>query len=238
MAFLKKPDQVALQEKFRALSRPVTLVLFTEELDCQSCRETKELLEEIIALSDKLTLQVFNVHVDRERAAAFQIDKTPALVVMNGKDYGIRHFGMPSGYEFASLLQDIEIVSHGESGLKSTTKAALADLSQPLHFQVFVTPTCPYCPGAVITAHKMALENDLIRADMIEANEFPELSEKYGVMGVPRVVINDQHYFEGALPEEIFLLAALNALGQDTSALETELERAHPPAQPAQGIAL
>lgn len=238
MTFLKNQDRDVLQEKFQSLDQPVKLVLFTSESDCQYCRETKQLLQEITALSDKLTLQVFDVQADRARAAEFHVDKTPALVVMNGKDYGIRHFGIPTGYEFGTLIHDIEMVSQGESGLKPATKAALAQVTEPLHFQVFVTPTCPYCPGAVITAHKMAMENPLIRADMVEANEFPELSEKYGVMGVPRVVINEDHYFEGALPEEVFLLAALDALGKDTGALEAELERAQAQAQAAQGIAV
>ncbi len=61
----------------------------------------------------------------------------------------------------------------------------------------------------------MAIESDLVRADMIEANEFPELSEQYEVMGVPRVIINDTSYFEGALPEAQFLQAALQTL-EDT----------------------
>jgi glutaredoxin-like protein len=238
MSLLKKQDQDALRQQFRTLTQPVTLVLFTEELNCQYCRETKQLLEEVTALSDKLTLQVLNLHVDKEQAQDYQIDKTPALVIKNGKDYGIRQYGIPSGYEFASLIQDIQMVSAGDSGLKPKTKAALQEIDAPLHFQVFVTPTCPYCPAAVLTAHKMAMENDLIRADMVEANEFPDLTEKYGVMGVPRVVINEHHFFEGALPEEVFLLAALNALGKDTSELEAEFERAQAEEEQALGIAV
>jgi|SRR5581483_908124 glutaredoxin-like protein len=227
MAFLKAKDRQALEQEFQTLTQPVKLILFTQELNCEMCRETKNLLQEVAALSDKLTLEVYNVHTDKERAQGFGVDKTPAIVVMNGKDYGIRHFGIPAGYEFASLIEDIRMVSQGDSGLQPATKAALQKINKPLHFQVFVTPTCPYCPRAVLTAHKMAMENELIRADMIEATEFPDLAEKYGVMGVPRVVINDEHYFEGALPEQIFLLAALNALGEDTSELEKQLEQTH-----------
>jgi alkyl hydroperoxide reductase subunit AhpF len=81
-----------------------------------------------------------------------------------------------------------------------------------VHFQVFVTRTCPYCPGAVRLAHRMAMENDLIRADMVEANEFPELSNRYSVMSVPRTVINEDHYFVGVLPEAAFLEATLQSL--------------------------
>lgn len=227
MAFLKDKDRKALTQEFETLAQPVKLILFTKALDCEMCGETEKLLQEVAALSDKITLEISNVVLDKERAQQFGVDKTPAIVVMNGKDYGIRNYGIPAGYEFATLIEDIRMVSQGESGLQAETKAALQKISQPLHFQVFVTPTCPYCPRAVLTAHKMAMENEMIRADMIEATEFPELADKYGVMGVPRVVINDEHYFEGALPEQVFLLAALNALGEDTSALEQEIEAAH-----------
>lgn len=226
MAFLKDKDRKALAQEFQTLTQPVKLLLFTQELDCEMCGDTKNLLEEVVALSDKLSLEIYNVHTDKERAQEFGVDKTPAIVVMNGKDYGIRNYGIPAGYEFASLIEDIRMVSEGDSGLQQATKDALKKINKPLHFQVFVTPTCPYCPRAVLTAHKIAMENDLIRADMIEATEFPELAQRYSVMGVPRVVINENHYFEGALPEQIFLLAALNALGEDTSEVEAALANA------------
>jgi len=212
MAFIKEKDRELLQQEFQALVQPVKLVLFVEELDCPNCRETKELLEEIASLSDKITVETYNRHVDTEQAAQFQIDKVPAIAVVNGKDYGIRYFGIPSGYEFGSLIDDLIDVSKGESGLSAATKEALAKVTQPIHFQVFVTPTCPYCPRAVRLAHKMAIENEFVRADMVEATEFPELSEKYQVMAVPRTVINDTNYFEGALPEAEFLAAALQTL--------------------------
>jgi glutaredoxin-like protein len=212
MAFINERDRKALEQEFRTLSQPVKLAVFMDEHECEYCRETQQLMEEIAALSDKITVETYDLHRDVSQVGEFQIDKAPAIVVMNGKDYGIRYFGIPSGYEFGSLIEDILDVSRGESGLGAATKAALAKITAPLHFQVFVTPTCPYCPRAVRLAHKMAMENDLIRADMVEAMEFPELSDRYNVMAVPRVVINEDHYFEGALPENAFLAAALQAL--------------------------
>ncbi len=220
MAFLKKSDQQALRTEFQALVQPVKLVLFTADGECEYCPETKQLLEEIVALSPKLALETYDLRREAERARQFQIDKAPAIVVMNSKDYGIRYYGIPSGYEFGALIEDILDVSKGESGLKPETQAALAGITQPLHVQVFVTPTCPYCSGAVRMAHRMAMENDLIRADMVEATEFPELSECYNVMAVPRVVLNDKSYFEGALPEAAFLSAALQALEANAPAKE------------------
>lgn len=216
MALINDRDREQLRGEFEKLVRPVKLILFVDNENCTYCKETRELLEEITSISPKLNLETFDWKIDQTKAAEFGIDKVPATVIMNGKDHGIRYFGIPAGYEFGSLIDDILDVSKGESGLGQKTKESLAKLTQPLHFQVFVTPTCPYCPAAVRLAHKMALESDLVRADMIEATEFPELSQKYQVMGVPRVVINEEHYFEGSLPEARFLQAALQAVKTNT----------------------
>lgn len=218
MAFIDDKDRNQLRGEFEKLVQPVKLVLFVDNRNCSYCDETRQLLEEIASLSSKITLDTYDLQSDQTQAKAFHVDKAPAIIVMNGKDYGIRYYGIPAGYEFGSLIDDILDVSKGESRLSPKTKAALEKLEQPLHFQVFVTPTCPYCPSAVRLAHQMALESDLVRADMIEATEFPELAEKYQVMGVPRVVINDARYFEGAVPEAQFLEAALQTLEANAAA--------------------
>ena len=141
-----------------------------------------------------------------------------AIVVRGAKDYGIRFYGIPSGYEFNTLIEDIVAVSNHEHGLSDDTVARLSDLEQPVHMQVFVTPTCPYCPGAVRVAHAMAMASDWITADMIESVEFPQLANKHGVYGVPRTVINDETSFEGAAPEELVVAKVLQATGKMTEA--------------------
>ena len=110
-------------------------------------------------------------------------------------------------------MEAIADVSQGATGLSAETKEKLKTIDTDIHIQVFVTPTCPYCPGAVRMGHMMALENDHIRADMVEAQEFMSLSRKYGVMGVPRVVINEDTVFEGAVPEENYLSYVMQAAG-------------------------
>ncbi len=97
--------------------------------------------------------------------------------------------------------------------MSERTLAKLKHVQTPVHIQVFVTPTCPYCPKAVSIGHALAYVNDNIRADMIEAMEFPHLSYKYHVRGVPRIVINETYQFEGALPEEIYVEEVLQAVG-------------------------
>lgn len=209
MSLLSEKDRNYLLDEFKALQKPVKMVIFTQEFECQYCRETREIGEELAALSDLITLEVLDFEADKEIAEQYHIDKIPAAVVMLGgeqaKDYGIRYYGIPSGYEFSSLIQDILMVGQGESGLAAETKAWLAKLEAPLHLQVFVTPTCPYCPRAVLMAHQMAMESEWVTADMVEATEFPHLSMKYNVMGVPRTVINETVHFEGAAPEAMLL---------------------------------
>lgn len=209
MGLLSEKDQEHLTKEFAGLQKPVKLIVFTQEFECQYCRETRQIAEEVAALSANIAVELYDFIADQEIAEQFNIDKIPATIVMIGgdepKDYGIRYFGIPSGYEFSSLIHDILMVGGGESDLAAETKQWLSELKEPLHFQVFVTPTCPYCPQAVLLAHKLAMESDLVTADMVEATEFPDLSMKYGVMGVPRTVINDSTHIEGAVPEQMLL---------------------------------
>ncbi len=211
--FLDADDREELKKRFEQnLVNKVRLIHFTRELDCQYCKETKQLLAELAELSDKIQFEVYNFYTDEDKVAEFKIDKVPATVIASEtKDYGIRYFGIPSGYEFASLLSDIEMVSRGTSGLSQRSIEKIKEIDVPVHIQVFVTPTCPYCPSAVHLAHQLAMESDLITADMIEAIEFPDLAEKYMVMGVPKVVMNDIYYFEGALPERHYVDKVIEA---------------------------
>ena len=205
MAFLNEKDSKAVRERLTKLPSPVTLAIFTQEFECEYCRQTRELAEEVAALSEgKITAVVYDLVKDRAKAESMGIDKIPALAVLGGKgeDYRIRFFGIPAGYEFSSLLESIDMVAKGDSGLTPATREKLKALTGPLHLQVFVTPTCPYCPRAVLTAFRFAMESDKVRASMVEASEFPHLANKYQVSGVPHTVIGDsQQPMVGAYPE-------------------------------------
>jgi glutaredoxin-like protein len=220
MALISAQDAEHLKSEFEEqLVNPVKLVMFTQSFECQFCAETRQIVEEVAALSDQVTYEVYDFVDDKEVAEKYGIDKIPAIVVLRSeeggeRDYGVRFYGIPSGYEFTSIIEDIMDVSKGESGLKPASKEAVAKIDEPVHFQVFVTPTCPYCPQAVLLAHKFAIESDLIRADMVEAIEFPHLANKYSVYGVPRTVINDKVHQEGAVPEPLMLAKLLEAVGQ------------------------
>jgi len=215
MAMISDKDKKAVSDRLAKLSGPVKLVVFTQEIECQFCRETRELVEEVAALSDKITVEVKDFLKEEAEAGKLGIDKIPAIGVFGegDKDYGIRFYGIPAGYEFMSLLESIEIVSKGESGLSANGKERLKGLSKPVHLQVFVTPTCPYCPRAVVQAFRMAMESPKVTASMVEATEFPHLANKYQVSGVPHTVIGESPQpMVGAYPEAAALDLILNAV--------------------------
>jgi len=141
MALINDRDREKIRGMLAGLTGPVKLINFTQELACEYCRETEQLVSEVAELSDRITAEVYNFQIDNDQAAKYRIDKIPAIVVEGARDYGIRFYGIPLGYEFVSLLGAIEDVSRGTTGLSDQTRAALAGVKLPVHLQVYVTPT-------------------------------------------------------------------------------------------------
>ncbi len=197
----------------KELSGKVNLFVFhdTDPAKCQFCDQTIELAKEISSLDSRIALTLYNINKNPKEAKFLGVDKVPAIVIGGKKIYNMRYFGIPAGYEFSSLLEDIVDASTGNTRLSDKTKVALKSISKPVDIKVFVTPTCPYCPGSVRLAHQFAMENSMITGSMIEAQEFMEMSQKYSVMGVPRIVINDSIHLDGAQHEEAMLENVLRA---------------------------
>lgn len=213
MGIIIKPAvEAQLKETFiNTLKDEVKLVVFTQELECQFCRENRMLAEELAALSPLLKLEVYNFINDKDKVNEYGIEMVPAIAVIGKKDFGIRFYGIPGGYEFTSLLETIKMVSTGETGLDVNSQNELKKITKPTTIKVFVTLTCPYCSSAVIAANKLAFLNDNIKSQMIEASEFIPLSNKYKVYAVPKTVINDNISFEGALPEASLIEQVIKA---------------------------
>ncbi len=135
-----------IREVFAGLKEPVHVIFFGSKENCEYCDDTRQLVEEVVALSDKLSLEVRDLQTDPSLAGQYNVDKTPTLVLA-GKDgekvtdYGVRLLGIPSGHEFTSFIQDILLVSSRDSGLTPATREFLKTINKPVHLQVFVTPT-------------------------------------------------------------------------------------------------
>lgn len=218
-----------VRNMFDGLTSDVTLHMFTNKNHCLLCNETLDLAEQISNQSEKVNLDHCECSLDNEKSQSWQITRHPAIAI-EGKGKGmIRFFGIPSGYEFGSLIESIIMAgSDKKSDLDPEIIEEIEKIDQPVHLQVFVTPTCPYCPKAVLNAFKFAMLNENITADMIEATEFQELSMKYQVQGVPKTIINDDWIEEdhdgeifkypkwsvvGAVPEKDLLNKVKEALG-------------------------
>ena len=224
---LNDSERQQLEQRLGSLEHPVRLVFFTQKTPCPACREQQHLLRTVAELSPRLTLEIHPLEEAGELAHELGIDKVPALAVIGTKDYGIRFFGITEGYEFDGLIHAIKAVAAGRSGLPSRLEEWIGHIDRPLHIEVMVTLTCPYCPRMVRLAHQLAIANDHIRADMVDAVEFPQLVQRYQVSGVPLTVVDGTPLFEGALPPEDAVLEILrHAKPGLYSELEAERRRA------------
>jgi len=218
MSMIPEEHKERLRSELQKLEKPVRIVMFTQEFECEYCAQTRILLEELASLTDKIKVDVYDFVADSDKAKEYGIDKIPGLAIMGEKDYGVRFYGLPYGYEFQTLIEAIAVVSRGWTDLARQTREKLKQVNVPVHIQVFVSLTCPFCSISAVLAYKFAMENDLIRADVVEVGEFPPLAVKYAVMGVPKTVINDKKEFVGAVPEDMFLEHLLLAASQENRA--------------------
>jgi glutaredoxin-like protein len=215
MSLLAPADQERLKETFGEMLRPVRLLFFTQTLGCETCLQTKQILDELPLLSDKITIDEINFILEPGKAAQYEVDRVPAIAVVGQSEAGderdskIRFLGTPSGYEFMSLIQAVLLVGGRPSMLSAESLKLVAAVTTPTTVRVFTTPTCPHCPRAVAVAHEMAFANPNITAFAVEATEFPDLARRYSVTGVPKTVVNDSVEILGALPPDAFVEQAL-----------------------------
>ena len=214
MALLSEQDRQVVARHLASITRPVTILFFTQTIGApDTVLIARQVLDEVVSLSDHITLEEVNFVLEKERAATFGIEGVPAVALLaDGEDTRLRFLGAPAGYEFMSLIEALVLAGTGESGLTAESKQLVADhVTAPMDILVFVTPTCPHCPRAVTLAHRMAMESPLIRATCIEATEFMDLSQRFQVTGVPKTVVNGTIEMLGALPESVFVRTAVGA---------------------------
>ena len=141
MAVLGEKEKEHLRKAFEKLSGDVTIVLFTQEFECELCAATRGLLEEVAALSGRIKLRVHDFVKDAARAAEHKVDKIPAILLIGDRDTGIRFYGAPAGYEFPTLIEDIVDVSRRDPGLPAPVLELLKKVDAPVHMQAIVSPT-------------------------------------------------------------------------------------------------
>jgi thioredoxin reductase (NADPH) len=201
---LGEDTRKVLREAFESLKDDVLLEVFLQEGQNDEFNEvTVRLMKAIAELSPKIKVNVNGL--DGEKARKYGVTRSPTVLI--GPDrYRIRYTGAPVGEEGISFIQTILRVSLGESTLTPASKAKLAALAEKRHIQVFVSPTCPFCPGEVINAFEAAIERpDLVSAEAVEATENLDLARLVGLGGVPHTIVNGVTVSKGLQPQERFI---------------------------------
>ncbi|MGQ9572382.1 MAG: protein disulfide oxidoreductase [Dehalococcoidia bacterium] len=208
-------EQELLREKFsRELASRVRIDFFTQKetslfvpgrQPCPYCKPTRQMLEELAALTDKISLRQHIFEEAREAVAQYKVERIPAIVLHGGDKRWLKYYGFPSGHEFATLIETIVDISGGITYVSDTARKRLRKLKKDVRIQVFVTPACPHCPQMARLAYHLALESPHITAEVIEATEFPELTQRYQVRAVPTTIIDDKLTLPGSVPESVLL---------------------------------
>ena len=205
--FFNAEMKTKITDILRQMVNPITVVLFTDEAGCDTCSETTQLLSEFAETNSKITLTVKDIKKDNDEASKFGIDRVPSFVLLDqqGTYKGVKFNGIPAGHEINSFISALIEMSGLEIKYPADVLARIQKIDKPVNIKVFVTLSCPHCPGAVQTAHRLAMLNPLVKAEMIEANTFQDLSMKYKVSGVPKIIINEDKELLGNQPVDAFL---------------------------------
>ncbi len=219
-ALISNQDKTELKRAFRKdLTGEVKLRLFTQRpspikipgRECPSCPHTQQLVEELSALSPKLRLEITDFYQDAQAASEHGVARIPALLL--GGASRVKFYGNPMGRELAVIVADIKTISRGVSPLSMETRKKLRRISNPVHIQVFVTPSCTVSPGQARLAHAFALECPHVTSDVVAVQEFPTLAQTYSVRSVPVTVVNEYTKLNGAVTESQLLEKVLQAGG-------------------------
>ncbi len=217
-----------LRETLLDMKGRVELELFLGP-NCETCSDTYKLVKAIADASPPINggrmikLSVYD-STNPDHARAFRergVDRIPSLLLLNGQ---IRYLGIPAGEEIRALVETIIRISEKESGLEETTKREISRIKDKrVVIETIVTPSCPYCPYAVLLANMFAFESfkngGSIYSHVVEAYENPDIADMYGVMSVPAIAVNGNLVFVGVPYEEDFIeyikAAAEGRLGRE-----------------------
>ena len=133
-------DEVEIRKRLDDVTEPVKLILFTQSTDCETCEDTEKLLSALSKLSSKLILEVYDLQKDHEKAEQYKVTRAPTTILEGDRDYGIRFMGIPAGYEFASVLEDVVSIGRRQSGLSPESRQKIQANTVPLNLKIFVTP--------------------------------------------------------------------------------------------------
>ena len=197
-----------LRERFKALDKNVDFILFTKKGANNAYNElTRKFVAELVEINSKIRVRMYDI--PSEHSSKYGVVRSPTVLIQPDL-YNIRYTGAPAGEEGRSFIETIVRVSKRVSDLSQKSREILKKLRDDWHIMVFVTPSCPYCPGQVVHAFAAAIERpELIKAEMVECMENPDLCQEYNVGAVPHTVVNGITLAIGLHHEGFFIMQLL-----------------------------
>lgn len=195
MPVIDDKSQEIIRKKLDAeLQDEVDVKVFTQRINLEKTvaelnEFTVSFIKELAALNSKIRFT--ELSVTDELAKKHGITTAPSVMIGEEKGYRIIYNGAPVGYEATGVIETLVLVSRNESGFDQETLAKIAMVDKETRVQVFVTPTCPYCPKSAVLAHRLSIASKgMIISECVEAQENPNLAMKFNVSSVPQQVIN------------------------------------------------
>ncbi|HJX04375.1 MAG TPA: thioredoxin family protein [Thermoplasmata archaeon] len=201
---LSEGDKLSLQRKFSTgMKDDVTLVIFADDTGISS--ELIETANSLASLDPRIKVQVEKV-VDgkNQRMRDMRIENYPVLVVTKGDFNRIRYYGVPAGFEISPISDAIVELSASRAGLSQKARESLATVRRKANIKIFILTTCVYCPIVARHAYRAAIESPKVTAEIIDSQMFADLAIRHSVMGVPKIVLNDNTDITGAVQEMDF----------------------------------
>ncbi|MCX8028859.1 MAG: thioredoxin family protein [Brevinematales bacterium] len=184
-----------LEEKFSELKNEVDVNVYYDSSNDELkdyIEFTKNFISELSEISSKIRVSLIEHKPGEKTKTGILIRTNPSLTIGESKGYKILFSGSPLGYEASQIVETIVMVSTGSHEIEDSLSKDLKSIAKPVNIKVFVTPSCPYCPGAAYLANRIAVASDgKVLSEVIEANENPEISMEWGVESVPTQIIND-----------------------------------------------
>ena len=209
MAILDKSNLANLNDKFEThLNSKVSLRLFTQnnsgliipDKRCDTCITTEAILTEVSSVSNNVSLEIIDFYNNEQASRELKIKRIPATVI--GQSGRAIFYGMPSGYEFSTLVNSIINASLDSQNLNEDLHRDLETIENPINIKVFVTPSCKYCPEIAELALSLAMQFETIKTEIIEVQEYPDLASNYGITSVPITIINDKIQIPGQISSD------------------------------------
>lgn len=197
----------------RHLNKPVRLVLFTSDLGCPACPAMTDLARAIKAHFDKIALEAYDVVMDRDKSRQYGIERAPAIVLQGGDGETAAFYGLIEDVFLQILVDTIQSLSNTKVWFPEDVRRVLKRLDHDVRIQVYVESDCPLCRPVAETAIGLALESRFVSAEIIVADNYPELIKKYKIKKLPLTVFGENLQMEGHVTESEFLQMIFDAEG-------------------------